>query len=91
MSGQITAFFEDHTYFDLFDAESEVAIACAFTTSSAKDSDFVSFVFPRVKFGSADRDDGEKGIVQTLSFTALYNGAGTTSDVTTFSIQDSLA
>ncbi len=91
VSGQITAFFEDHTYFDLFDAESEVAIACAFTTSSAKDSDFVSFVFPRVKFGSADRDDGEKGIVQTLSFTALYNGAGTTSDVTTFAIQDSLA
>lgn len=91
VSGQITAFFEDHTYFDLFDAESEVAVACAFTTTSAKDSDFISFVFPRVKFGSADRDDGEKGIVQTLAFTALYNGSGTTSDVTTFAIQDSLA
>ena len=91
VSGQITAFFEDHTYFDLFDAESEVAVACAFTTTSAKDSDFISFVFPRVKFGSADRDDGEKGIVQTLSFTALYNGSGTNSDVTTFAIQDSLA
>lgn len=91
VSGQITAFFEDHTYFDLFDAESEVAVACAFTTTSAKDSDFISFVFPRVKFGSADRDDGEKGIVQTLAFTALYNGSGTNSDVTTFAIQDSLA
>ena len=91
VSGQITAFFEDHTYFNLFNAESEVAVACAFTTTSAKDSDFISFVFPRVKFGSADRDDGEKGIVQTLSFTALYNGSGTNSDVTTFSIQDSLA
>ena len=91
VSGQITAFFEDHTYFDIFDDETEVAIACAFTTSSSKDSDFISFVFPRVKFGSADKDDGEKGIVQTLSFTALYNGSGTNSDVTTFAIQDSLA
>ena len=91
VSAQITAVFEDHTYFDLFDAESEVAVACAFTTTSAKDSDFISFVFPRVKFGSADRDDGEKGIVQTLAFTALYNGSGTNSDVTTFAIQDSLA
>ena len=49
------------------------------------------FSIPRVKFGSADKDDGEKGIVQTLSFTALYNGSGTNSDVTTFAIQDSLA
>ena len=91
VSGQVTAFFEDNTYFDIFDDETEVAIACAFTTSNAKDADFVAFVFPRVKFGSADKDDGEKGIVQTLSFTALYNGSGTTSDVTTFAIQDSLA
>lgn len=94
VSGQITAFFEDTTYFDIFDDETEVAITAVFTTSNAKDADFIGFTLPRVKFSSADKDDGEKGIVQTIGFTALYNGAGGTgvsSEQTTIVIQDSLA
>jgi hypothetical protein len=54
----------------------------------------VSFVLPRVKLGSADIDDGEKNLSQTLSFTALYNsagGAGTSSEQSTLVIQDSQA
>lgn len=94
VSGQLTALFEDLTYFDLFDDETEFAIAAAFTTASTAASDFVSFVMPRVKLGSADIDDGEKNLSQTLSFTALFNsagGAGTSSEQSTFVIQDSLA
>lgn len=94
VSGRITALFEDLTYFDLFDAETEFAIAAAFTTSSAAAADFVSFVMPRVKLGSADIDDGEKNLVQTLAFTALYNsagGSGTSSEQSTLVIQDSQA
>jgi hypothetical protein len=52
---------------------------------------------PRVKVGGAGKDDGEKGIVQTMPFTALFDtGAGadkgataTDSLATTLSIQDS--
>ena len=70
------------------------AIAAAFTTAGTAAADFVSFVMPRVKLGSADIDDGEKNLSQTLSFTALYNsagGAGTSSEQSTLVIQDSQA
>lgn len=94
VTGQITALFEDLTYYDLFDAETEFAIAAAFTTSSTAAADFVSFVMPRVKLGSASIDDGEKNLTQTLAFTALYNsagGAGISSEQSTLVIQDSQA
>lgn len=94
VTGQLTALFEDLTYFDLFDDETEFAIAAAFTTASTAAADFVSFSMPRVKLGSADIDDGEKNLSQTLSFTALYNsagGAGTSSEQSTLVIQDSQA
>lgn len=94
VTGELTAFFEDGTLRDAFINETEVALMFVFTTGSAKNADFVSFVLPRVKLGSAAKDDGEKGLVQTLSYQALFNGSGgtgTTSEQTTLSIQDSLA
>jgi hypothetical protein len=51
-------------------------------------------VLPRVKVGGADVDDGDKSLVRTLPFTALYNdagGAGSSSEQTTISVQDSQA
>ena len=47
-----------------------------------------------VKVGGASKSDGEGGLVQTLPFMGLYNtagGAGTTTDQTTLSMQDSAA
>jgi hypothetical protein len=47
-----------------------------------------------VKFGSAAKNDGQKGIAQTMSFTALLPVAGGTGydhDQTTIMIQDSKA
>jgi hypothetical protein len=51
-------------------------------------------VMPRVKLGGSAKDDGEKGLVQTIPYQALFNGSGgtgTTSEQTTLVIQDSLA
>ena len=53
---------------------------------------FVSFVLPRCKLTSATKDDGEGGIVQTLSFVGLLpstGGSGIDHEQTTLSIQDS--
>ena len=94
VSGQFTAFFEDATFRDLFINETEVAIAAAFTTASSAASDFIAFSLPRIKAGGASKDDGEKGIVQTIPFVALYNsagGSGTSSEQSVIVIQDSLA
>lgn len=94
VSGQVTAFFKDGTLRDLFVNETESSIVCAMTTSNAANADFMAFTLPRVKLSGAKKDDGQKGLVLTLPFTALLNvngGAGTATDATTVSFQDSLA
>lgn len=94
VDGEFSAYFENGVLRDLFTNETETSIAVALTTNNLPNADFISFTIPRVKVGSSDKDDGEKGIVRTYSFQALLNaagGAGTTSEATTISIQDSLA
>jgi len=92
VSGQFTAFFENASLRDLFLNETEASIVGVFTTDSSATADFMSFVFPRIKAGGASKDDGEKGIIQTIPFTALLNtdgGTALSSHATTISIQDS--
>jgi hypothetical protein len=97
VKGNMSVFFEDATFRDYFENETEVSINCAFTSSNAPDAEFLAFSMSRVKVGGASKDDGEKGIIQTLPFVALFDtGAGpatgaTATDhlATTLSIQDS--
>lgn len=97
VTGSMSVFFQDATFRDYFEDETEVSVSCAFTTSDADDAEFLAFSMPRVKVGGATKDDGEKGIIQTMPFQALFDtGAGgdtgaTATDTlaTTLSIQDS--
>ena len=96
VKGNMTVFFEDATFRDYFENETEVSINCVFTDSNLPAANFLAFTMPRVKVGGASKDDGEKGLIQTLPFVALFNTAGddgTTCTVsslaTTLSIQDS--
>lgn len=91
VTGEMSAYFENGTLRDAFINETEVALMFVFTTGSSKNADFVSFVMPRVKLGGANKDDGDKGIVQTIPYQALFNSSGTGADKTTLIIQDSLA
>ena len=99
VKGNMSVFFEDATFRDYFENETEVRLCAAFTTSNLPAADFMAFTMSRVKVGGASKDDGEKGIVQTLPFVALFDtGAvadtGATANnrlATTLSIQDSLA
>lgn len=94
VSGQATVYFQDAVFRDYFVNESEVALACAFATGSLAAADFMSFSMPRVKMGGASKNDGEKGIVQTMPFTALLpttGGTGVANEQTTLMICDSLA
>jgi len=93
----MSVYFEDDTFRDYFENETEVSVACAFTTNNDGDADFLAFTMPRVKMGGSTKDDGEKGIIQTMPFTALIDvnagadtGATATDSLeTTLSIQDS--
>lgn len=96
VKGNMSVFFEDATFRDYFLNETEVSINCVFTTGTEANADFIAFTMQRVKVGGASKDDGEKGLVQTMPFTALFNSSGddgttntATSLATTLSIQDS--
>jgi len=94
VSGEFTAYFENATLRDYFIDETEISLIAALTTSNDAASDFLTFVMPRIKVGGASKSDGEKGIVATFPFQALYNstgGAGVSSEQTTLLIQDSQA
>lgn len=94
VSGQATMYFDGVTMRDAFINESEVDILAAFSSDNTANSDFITMVLPRVKFGGAQKDDGEKGLVQTVPFQALFNsvgGTGVKTEKTTLLIQDSQA
>jgi hypothetical protein len=94
VSGQLTSLFQDATLRDLFLNETEASLVVALATGSTAAADFLLFGMPRIKFGGADKDDGDKSLIQTMPFTALYNsagGAGIATEQTTLYIQDSLA
>ena len=96
VKGNMSLFFEDATMRDYFVDETEVSVICAFTDSNLGAAGVMAFTMPRVKMGGASKDDGEKGIIQTMPFVALFDTGGddgTTCTVdslaTTLSIQDS--
>ena len=94
VSGQMTVLLQDAIFRDYFVNESEISVTVALTANGLATSDFIVVNLPRVKVGSADKDDGEKGISQTMAFTALLNvagGVGLPTEATTISVQDSQA
>lgn len=94
VTGQFTAYFDSVTLRDAFVNETEIDLLAAFTTDNAAAADFIAVALPRIKVGSANKDDGDGGIVQTFNFQALFNaggGAGVKTERTTFSMQDSQA
>lgn len=94
VTGQFTAYFDSVTLRDAFINETEIDLVGVFTADNTATADFISIAMPRIKVGSANKDDSDTGLVQTFQFQALYNGAGGTgikTEKTTISIQDSQA
>jgi hypothetical protein len=94
ITGEATVFFQDATFRDYFVNETEVSINFVLAGGTEDDADFMAFSMPRVKMGGSSKDDGEKGLTQTMPFVALLNssgGTGINTEQTTLSIQDSLA
>lgn len=91
VDGDFSTLFADGVFRDYFKDETEVSLVVALTTSSLAASDFFVVTLPRIKIGSATKEDGEKSIVSQHSFQAL-KGTGTGNfEATTIQIQDSMA
>jgi len=91
--GTFSAYLQDDSFQALLDNETEYVLSVAMTTDNTATADFVTYTFPRCKIGTADINDGQVGLVQNLSFQALFNGAQTVTgtEKTTVQVQDSLA
>ena len=88
-SGNLSVYFLDGSVRDKFTNETEVALVFALTESNLASANVMSFVFPRVKLGSFEKQDGENGIMASTSFTALENSNTATGlPTTTVFIQD---
>jgi hypothetical protein len=94
VTGQVTAKFDSTVLRDAFYNETEISAYLAFTADNTASSDFIAFSLNRLKVNGADKDDGEKILIQTIPYQALINNAGgaaLATDLTTISIQDSAA
>ena len=89
-SGNLSAYFSDGTMRDYFANETPVTLVMALTTSTEKNADVMSFVFPKAKFNGSSITDSATGLVQSIPFTALLNDVTTGGlEATTIQIQDS--
>lgn len=91
VTGNLTAYFTDVTLRDIFKNETEASIICAFTADNTPAAEFLGFTLPRLKAGGATRDDGQKGLVITMPYTALLGNGAAGTVASTIAIQDSLA
>lgn len=92
VNGQFTAYFDSITNRDAFINETEIDLLAVLTSDNTATSKFISVYMPRIKLGSANKDDGDKGLVQTFSFQALLNvngGTGVKTEATTVQVVDS--
>lgn len=88
-SGNLSLYFIDGVARDIFDDETEVSLVFCLTESNLPNANALSFVFPRVKLNSFDKDDGENGITASVAFVALENSVTTAGfPATTVLIQD---
>lgn len=88
-SGELTAYFDSAALRDAYINETELALTTVLTVDNSAAAAFFALTFPRIKLGSATKDDPEGGIQQTIAFTAVKRGGATDADNTTVVVQDS--
>lgn len=91
VDGDFSTLFQDRTFSDYFNNETEVSLVCAVTENNTATANFMTFTLPRIKLSTDTKDDGEKGIVSQNSFQALKGTGLNGFEATTIMIQDSAA
>jgi hypothetical protein len=94
LTGSVSAFLDDRTMLQAFEAETEIDIVAVLQASGNAPQDFMSFSMQRVKFSAATKSVGpDGGVVVQFPFQALLKpgGSTTTFDQSTLVIQRSNA
>lgn len=87
-SGQATILLKNRDFIDRFKDDTPFEIVTFLRESAAPNSHFMLFGFPECQANSADLDDGEKLLKQTIPFDFTKKTAAVGYDETTFIAQD---
>ena len=89
VSGGLSVYFKDNTLYNSFTNSDDLTVIAYFSENSANtiNSSFMNFILPRVKLGSASKDDAQS-IVLTTQYQALIGDGTTGFEQTTMEIQD---
>ena len=89
ITGNMSTYFQNGVYRDYFIDETAISVVVVLSTGSEPDAEVISFLMPRVKLGSATKDDSESGLISQHTFQALLNSEENTGKPnTTMLIQD---
>lgn len=94
VSGSLDAYKMDGSLATLYNAGTEFSLIAVIADTAAADSAFVSFIMSSSFFSKESKDDGDKGIVQKMTFYSRKNpsgGAALANLETIVSVQDSAA
>lgn len=91
VSGSFSVLWQDGTFDDYFDDETEVPIVVKLLDSTASAADFMTLTIPYAKLSGGDQPDAEKAIVQSFQFAARVGDGTSGYEATTLMVQDSLA
>lgn len=79
--GNFSAYIKDASMRNYFASSSEISLIFAFTESSEKTANAMTFVFPRVKISSLSKNDGMQGLIIDCSFNAILENNNTSAFV----------
>ena len=88
--GSFSAHLKDPSFFDAFDAETEMAMHYYLTSNPNPTTlgDVIAVIQPRIKLLTVTKSDAEKAIIQSATFNSHLYSAGSGIEQTTMLIQD---
>lgn len=92
VTGTLSVYFINSTFRDYFNKETSISLILSLSDSRRGDSDFITFVIPKIKINSFSINNNDMGVSASCSFQALLNTDTTNGfQNTTIAIQDSMA
>lgn len=92
VNGSMSTYFTGAGFRDYFKDETTISLVLVVASGTADNADFVTITLPKVKVGSAEKNDQETSITMSHNFVALLNDSATGGqELTTILVQDSQA
>jgi hypothetical protein len=88
VSGSVTVYFDSGTLDDVFDLETEIALALRVADDTTTNSNFFQLYLPRIKLAGGSFSTANQSRLQSFDFTALLHPGTSGNQSTTLLLQD---